>query len=88
MEKYLIHSNEFHLIDKEKIHSAVKGMTETLDLAAGSTDGFDLYAVVKAYFTDIEKRSEMNRLLQINNKDEQAIEERFEEISSLNPSLI
>ena len=34
MEKYLIHSNELHLIDAEKIHQAVEKMVESLDLAA------------------------------------------------------
>ena len=42
MEKYLIHSNELHLIDAEKIHQAVEKMVESLDLAAGSTTNFDL----------------------------------------------
>ena len=37
MEKYLIHSNELHLIDAEKIHQAVEKLVESLDLAAGST---------------------------------------------------
>ena len=37
MEKYLIHSNELHLIDKTKIHQAVEKMVESLDMAAGST---------------------------------------------------
>ena len=37
MEKYLIHSNELHLIDKAKIHQAVEKMVESLDMAAGST---------------------------------------------------
>ena len=35
MEKYLIHSNELHLIDAGKIHQAVEKMVESLDLAAG-----------------------------------------------------
>ena len=47
MEKYLIHSNELHLIDAEKIHQAVEKMVESLDLAAGSTTNFDLYQVGK-----------------------------------------
>ena len=42
MEKYLIHSNELHLIDAGKIHQAVEKMVESLDLAAGSTSNFDL----------------------------------------------
>ena len=42
MEKYLIHSNELHLIDKAKIHQAVEKMVESLDMAAGSTSCFDL----------------------------------------------
>ena len=37
MEKHLIHSNELHLIDAEKIHQAIEKMVESLDLAAGST---------------------------------------------------
>lgn len=56
MEKYLIHSNELHLIDAEKIHQAVEKMVESLDLAAGSTTNFDLYQVVENYFKDLEKR--------------------------------
>lgn len=63
MEKSLIHSNELHFIGKKRIHQAVEKMVESLDLAAGSTTGFDLYAVVEAYFTDLEKRREINRLL-------------------------
>ena len=42
MEKYLIHSNELHLIDAEKIHQAVEKMVESLDLAAGSTTNLSL----------------------------------------------
>ena len=65
MEKSLIHSNELHFINKKCIHQAVEKMVESLDLAAGSTTGFDLYAVVEAYFTDLEKRREINRLLNL-----------------------
>ena len=38
MEKYLIHSNELHLIDAEKIHQAVEKLVESLDLAARSEE--------------------------------------------------
>ena len=55
MEKYLIHSNELHLIDAEKIHQAVEKMVESLDLAAGSTTNFDLYQVVGDYFKTLRK---------------------------------
>lgn len=65
MEKYLIHSNELHLIEREKIHRAVEQMVESLDMAAGSTHSFDLYKVVEAYFTDLKKRREINLLLDI-----------------------
>ena len=41
MEKYLIHSNELHLIDAGKIHQAVEKMVESLDLAAGSTSNWE-----------------------------------------------
>ena len=60
MEKYLIHSNELHLIDAGKIHQAVEKMVESLDLAAGSTSNFDLYQVVESYFKDLEKRRKIN----------------------------
>ena len=59
MEKYLIHSNELHLIDAGKIHQAVEKMVESLDLAAGSTSNFDLYQVVESYFKDLEIRREI-----------------------------
>ena len=59
MEKYLIHSNELHLIDAEKIHQAVEKMVESLDMAAGSTTNFDLYMVVENYFKDLEKRRQI-----------------------------
>ena len=52
MGKNLIHSNELHLIDKKEIHNAAKKMVESLNLAAGSTGGFDIYKVVATYFTD------------------------------------
>lgn len=69
MEKYLIHSNELHLIDENKIHQAVEGMVESLGLAAGSTENFNLYKVVETYFTDLEKRKRMNHLLDIAEMD-------------------
>ena len=65
MEKHLIHSNELHLIDAEKIHQAVEKMVESLDLAAGSTTNFDLYQVVENYFKDLEKRRKINHVLGI-----------------------
>ena len=65
MEKSLIHSNELHFISKKRIHQAVEKMVESLDLAAGSTTGFDIYAVVESYFTDLEKRKEINQLLNL-----------------------
>ena len=55
MEKYLIHSNELHLIDAGKIHQAVEKMVESLDLAAGSTSNFDLYQVVESYLKTSKK---------------------------------
>ena len=76
MEKYLIHSNELHLIDKAKIHQAVEKMVESLDMAAGSTSCFDLYKVVETYFTDLDKRKKMNHLLGITDTAEE-IEEEF-----------
>ena len=55
----LIHGNEFHL----------------LNLAAGSTGGFDIYKVVEAYFTDLEKRKEINDLLGISEPCETRVTE-------------
>ena len=59
----LIHNNEFHLINKAEIRKATGKLVEALNLAAGSTDGFDIYKVVDAYFTDLDKRHEINALL-------------------------
>lgn len=69
MEKSLIHSNELHFISKSDIHQSVKKMVESLGLAAGSTSGFDVYAVVESYFTDLQKRREINRLLNPGKED-------------------
>lgn len=65
MGKNLIHSNELHLIEIEKIHEAVEQMVESLGMAAGSTSNFDLYQVVENYFTNLEKRRKINHLLGI-----------------------
>lgn len=64
-EKPLIHSNEFHLIPKDEICRAVVAMVDTLNMAAGSTEGFDLYKVVETYFTDIDRRHKINAFLGI-----------------------
>ena len=64
-EKPLIHSREFHLIGKEKICEAVTRLVDALQMAAGSTDGFDIYKVTESYFTDLDKRQAINRLLGI-----------------------
>lgn len=61
----LIHRNEFHLIGESEIHNATVKLVEALHLAAGSTGGFDIYKVVEMYFTDLEKRQEINALLGI-----------------------
>lgn len=61
----LIHSNEIHLVNKTDIHDAAAKMVDALHLAAGSTQGFDIYKVVETYFTDLDKRKEINALLQI-----------------------
>ena len=42
----LIHGNEFHLLKQAEIHKATGKLVESLNLAAGSTGGFDLYKVV------------------------------------------
>ena len=42
----LIHGNEFHLLKQAEIHKATGKLVESLNLAAGSTGGFDIYKVV------------------------------------------
>ena len=51
--------------EKQKFMLLQKKMVESLNLAAGSTGGFDIYKVVEVYFTDLEKRHQMNQLLGI-----------------------
>ncbi len=77
MEKYLIHSNELHLIESDKLQQAVKNMVESLDMAAGSTYHFDIYKVVESYFKDLEKRRKINHLLGITNQEEE-LEEKVD----------
>lgn len=75
MGKHLIHSNELHLIQKERIHREVKKMVDSLDIAAGSTSNFNIYQVVEMYFKDIEKRRQINHLLDIQEDNYQLVEE-------------
>ena len=44
----LIHANELHLISPDELKKATVKMVDTLHLAAGSTEGFNIYEVVKA----------------------------------------
>lgn len=74
----LIHGNEFHLIGKEEIHKATGKLVESLNLAAGSTGGFDIYKVVEAYFTDLEKRAKINAAVGLSDPcDEHGTEQHF-----------
>ena len=43
----LIHNNEFHLISKAEIRKATGKLVESLNLAAGSTDGFDIHIGIR-----------------------------------------
>ena len=61
----LIHGNEFHLLNQAEIHKATGKLVEALNLAAGSTGGFDIYKVVETYFMDLEKRKKINEILGI-----------------------
>lgn len=79
-EKPLLHSREFHLIGKEEICEAVTRLVDTLQMAAGSTDGFDIYKVVESYFTDLDKRQAINRLLRIPEDEELYGEEVQQEV--------
>ena len=73
----LIHGNEFHLLKQGEIHKATGKLVESLNLAAGSTGGFDLYKVVDTYFIDLDKRMEINCLLGIVDTEEE-LEEKME----------
>ena len=48
----LIHGNEFHLLKQAEIHKATGKLVESLNLAAGSTGGFDIYKVCLLYTSD------------------------------------
>ena len=74
----LIHNNEFHLISKAEIRKATGKLVESLNLAAGSTDGFDIYKVV-------DKRHEVNALLGIGEScqyygEQEQVEEVIKEV--------
>ena len=71
----LIHGNEFHLLKQAEIHKATGKLVESLNLAAGSTGGFDIYKVVEASFTYLEKRKEINELLGISEPCETRVTE-------------
>lgn len=61
----LIHANEAHLIDSNLIDTAVSELVSNLSLAAGSTQGFDIYTVVRCYIIDTHQRHAINNLLDI-----------------------
>ncbi len=65
IKKELIHRPEFHLINEADICKATTKLVETLNMAAGSTDGFDIYKVIESYFTNLNKRHQINELLDI-----------------------
>lgn len=73
----LIHANELHLISPEELKKATVKMVDTLHIAAGSTEGFNIYEVVKAYFTDLEKRQAINEMLGIETPEATTTEESF-----------
>ena len=74
----LIHANELHLISPDELKKATVKMVDTLHLAAGSTDGFNIYEVVKAYLSKLDKRKTINEMLGITNAPEAcATEESF-----------
>lgn len=82
MGKRLIHSNEIHLINQPDIRKAVRKMVEELGLAAGSMEGFDIYKVVESYFTDLDKRHEINLLLKIVEDPECCVEQIEEALAA------
>lgn len=77
--RQLIHGNEVHLIETSEIHKNVEKMIDQLGMAAGSTDGFDLYTVIETYFKDLNKRHQINELLNIPDKNTYYTDEMIEE---------
>lgn len=63
--RQLIHNNEYHFISQPEIRKAAGKLVETLNLAAGSTDNFDIYKVIDVYFRDLNMRHKINKLLGI-----------------------
>ena len=63
------------MMKQSDIHKPQGKLVESLNLAAGSTGGFDIYKVVEAYFTDLEKRKEINDLLGISEPCETRVTE-------------
>ncbi|RHJ80651.1 hypothetical protein [Parabacteroides sp. AM08-6] len=63
--KKLIHSNEYHLINTNDILKQAENIVNNLHMAAGSTTGFDIYTLLKSYFTDLEKRNEINKIIHV-----------------------
>ena len=61
MEKNLIHSNELHFIDKKRIHRAVEQLVESLELAAGSTTGFNQSSPFFAFTNGLDSTIWSNR---------------------------
>ena len=59
---------------EEKKKKKGKGKKEQ-NQAAGEKGGFDIYKVVEAYFTDLEKRKEINDLLGISEPCETRVTE-------------
>lgn len=79
MEKNLIYSNELHFIDKKHIRRAIGQLVEPLKLAASSTTGLNLHAVMEGYLTSLNKRRETNRSL---NPEQSTCEETEEELKA------
>lgn len=60
-----VRSDEYQFIDTNDILKQAKMVVDNLHLAAGSTTGFNIYTLLEVYFTDLEKRKEINKILHV-----------------------
>ena len=77
--------NKYNFKIKHHGKESTGKLVESLNLAAGSTGGFDIYKVVDAYFTDLDKRHEINALLGIGEScqyygEQEQVEEVIKEV--------
>lgn len=63
--KETVRSDEYQFIDTNDILKQAGMIVDNLHLTAGSTTGFDIYTLLQEYFTDLEKRKAINKILRV-----------------------